>query len=764
MTNWPSTKSLIALVGAGLALAVALGAAATLPTAATMVLPVVLLAVAGIAAAMLFFLAVAAQGRRERSTLQKAMNKRAQELGSAVEAVASVSADLQDRQRTMEAGVAEIGAAQSRMLDTLKSGEAATRVNLGAIAEELGGLRREQREIPAAVSTLRRDQSAVSSSIGDVQGAIDEALERLRAQDVDAAKLLGTVRAVHRLVDDEDSRTRKLLNLLRAETREREKAGAATADGLDSVRLAVDGLHRDVAAVGKSSSDAALTARRMHNFLRKDGSIQIVLDRYIASERRAFGALETARLELVDELRRTSAEWEGFRGEITARMEEAGEASAERERARAEALDGRLGEIGEGLAGRLGEVGEALGGRIGELEAAGSDRSRGVHERLEQLDDAAAERERTRRDELTRALEELREHLEGRLGALEDGGAQHTHDVMEKLGDIAQDGGRSADRAVALLSGLDATQGALNRLEGAQDEARRGSESILETLQDLRSDAEARASRGSSEAGSADRAPEILDALDRTAADLKELVTSTGQTGEAETRRVGMQMSERVHRLLKRETIENVRQTEALLQLLERVDTSGRRFPATGWWALAADSLLFLSDHILETRPRRILEVGSGASTVWLGTFAQRVGADYVSLEHDAEFAAHTREMISQHGLEDTVDLRHAMLTATTIDGHEYQWYDESAFEDIGGDFDLLIVDGPPEATGDMARFPAMPILADRLSAGAAVVLDDVHREAETESLKQWSERFEGFQIVQTGLSRTGMMMRTPSH
>lgn len=79
---------------------------------------------------------------------------------------------------------------------------------------------------------------------------------------------------------------------------------------------------------------------------------------------------------------------------------------------------------------------------------------------------------------------------------------------------------------------------------------------------------------------------------------------------------------------------------------------------------------------------------------------------------------------------------------------------------DIGNDFDLLIVDGPPESTGEFARFPALPVLEKRLAESCTVLLDDVHRPNEAQILQDWQQAFPEFVELQSGLTRTGVIKR----
>ncbi|MCW3064342.1 MAG: Methyltransferase domain, partial [Solirubrobacterales bacterium] len=53
---------------------------------------------------------------------------------------------------------------------------------------------------------------------------------------------------------------------------------------------------------------------------------------------------------------------------------------------------------------------------------------------------------------------------------------------------------------------------------------------------------------------------------------------------------------------------------------------------------------------------------------------------------------------------------------------------------------DLLLVDGPPAFEPEIAlsRYPALPVLAERLAPDATVVLDDIDRPGELAILETW--------------------------
>ena len=57
---------------------------------------------------------------------------------------------------------------------------------------------------------------------------------------------------------------------------------------------------------------------------------------------------------------------------------------------------------------------------------------------------------------------------------------------------------------------------------------------------------------------------------------------------------------------------------------------------------------------------------------------------------------------------------------------------------------DLLVVDGPPAfaAGHGMSRYPALPVLRERLASGATVVLDDIERPGEQEVVERREREF----------------------
>lgn len=181
------------------------------------------------------------------------------------------------------------------------------------------------------------------------------------------------------------------------------------------------------------------------------------------------------------------------------------------------------------------------------------------------------------------------------------------------------------------------------------------------------------------------------------------------------------------------------RQIESLLALGQVLDLS-RPLPATRSWAASPDLLVVLEREVFRGKPRLVVECGGGVSSIVIAHGLRAHGGRLVVLEHDAQFAEVTRSNLAEQGLADIVDVRHAPLTRVeglTLEGHGFHWYDPAAIADLR-DIDLLVVDGPPESTGELARYPALPLLWPSLSERAVIVMDDTIREAEQRISAAW--------------------------
>ncbi|MBB1059030.1 class I SAM-dependent methyltransferase [Marilutibacter spongiae] len=186
---------------------------------------------------------------------------------------------------------------------------------------------------------------------------------------------------------------------------------------------------------------------------------------------------------------------------------------------------------------------------------------------------------------------------------------------------------------------------------------------------------------------------------------------------------------------------ETVREVEALMQLRELLGTEGPT-PLLGGWAMDPEAMLSLVELVLERKPRCIVELGSGTSSLWLAMALKKNGTGrLVSYDHLGEYAESTRKALEAHGVGAFAQVRAAPLVDVAIGEETYAWY--SLPDAPGeGEIDLLIVDGPPGGTGPMARFPAIPRLFDQLREDAIVVVDDASRPDEKTMLDRWEAAF----------------------
>jgi predicted O-methyltransferase YrrM len=151
-----------------------------------------------------------------------------------------------------------------------------------------------------------------------------------------------------------------------------------------------------------------------------------------------------------------------------------------------------------------------------------------------------------------------------------------------------------------------------------------------------------------------------------------------------------------------------------------------------GAWALNLETGKALVRELEARKPRRILEAGSGTSTVLFSQYADHYGAEVISLESSQGFREKTRQLLDNYNTGSRVDIRYAPLRKTS-DG---PWYNA----DIPEGIDLAIVDGPRAKDG--GRLAALYHLMPKLNPGAVIILDDTDRDKEQADLREWNRRY----------------------
>ncbi len=168
--------------------------------------------------------------------------------------------------------------------------------------------------------------------------------------------------------------------------------------------------------------------------------------------------------------------------------------------------------------------------------------------------------------------------------------------------------------------------------------------------------------------------------------------------------------------------------------------------PPMRGWAISPDFGIILINEILKHKPRLVLELGSGVSTLLAAYCLEKTGSGkLVSFDHDLNYSEQTRERITDHGLDRIAEIIHAPLTKVTLDQGEWDWY-ETARMDQNLKIDLLVIDGPPGQIQKISRYPALPVLHKYLADEVVILLDDAARVDEKTTLDMWIQEFPEFE------------------
>lgn len=164
---------------------------------------------------------------------------------------------------------------------------------------------------------------------------------------------------------------------------------------------------------------------------------------------------------------------------------------------------------------------------------------------------------------------------------------------------------------------------------------------------------------------------------------------------------------------------------------------------AFGGWAIGGDCAQRLVSLILSKRPRYVLEVGSGLSTVLTAQALELLGGEgqVISFEHESQWLERSQAMVADHQMSHRSQILYTPLVETPIGGETFLWYDLSEV-DLPEEVQLIFIDGPPKATGPLARYPAVPILLEHLRVGGVILMDDAGRPDERAAIERWGEEF----------------------
>jgi len=192
---------------------------------------------------------------------------------------------------------------------------------------------------------------------------------------------------------------------------------------------------------------------------------------------------------------------------------------------------------------------------------------------------------------------------------------------------------------------------------------------------------------------------------------------------------------------------DHISETQGLVQLSSFNHTYP--MPFGGGWALTPDAAVVLAREIALSRPRTIVELGSGVSTVLIGRMLKQAGSGQLfSLDHDPSWAEETRRHVKASELQDHVVVLDAPLARQQFGGKDFNWYQVPEQLRQAGSIDLIIVDGPPQGLDPdgMPRYPALPAFIAQLSPQAMIYVDDAKRPQEQAMIEKWLQEYPGFE------------------
>ena len=668
---------------------------------------------------------------------------------------------LSGRQGRLEDSVNHLSRAQQRLAEDL------VRWGLPGYRELLLGAYREHAQLAEEQMRLKDGLDRLSG----MQGRLEDSVNHLsRAQQRLAEDLVRWGLPGYREL---------LLGAYREHAQSQESIGEAVSkakDQLAQVQQRIDRLQADMGVLSRSL-DETLPALNMRlagqeeglsrTLAKLDRSLQEALDQNEQKAVSRHAQLEKWLLEQLAELLRQGGQMADLLGSVEDRLASQEEGTGqtvqaiERFRQSLDQVADMLAEISR----QSGSVDQHVKRALSELKTAREQESIGeaVSKAKDQLVQVQQRIDRLQADMgvLSRSLDETLPALNMRLAGQEEGlsrtlakldrslqealdqneqkavsrHAQLEKWLLEQLAELLRQGGQMADLLGSVEDRLASQEEGTGQTVQAIERFRQSLDQVADMLAEI-----------SRQSGSVDQHVKRALSELKTA---REVVSARSEAMQGLLEKIDRNIEARLAAKIDKVThaIDNGDLRFPLLNDINAMNRLQQRFsppaslPMMSGWALDAVSLERLIEAVLEHRPRTIVECGSGVSTVWLAYAAREFGGKVVALEHKEKFAEQTRDDLRRHGLLDVADVRLAPLEDIEFDGQVFPWYCKEAWRDLSG-IDMLLVDGPPKATGPRARYPALPVLGSSLSNGCVVVFDDINREDEKEILDSWLEAY----------------------
>lgn len=212
---------------------------------------------------------------------------------------------------------------------------------------------------------------------------------------------------------------------------------------------------------------------------------------------------------------------------------------------------------------------------------------------------------------------------------------------------------------------------------------------------------------------------------------------------------------EKIEKAQKREVENSMKQIESCIRLQHYLGAD-IILPDMHNWPISPDFGVLLINLVEQNGYDAVIEFGSGTSTLILAKALERVGqrhnvtpAPLLSFDHLDEYGEKTEKLLKQAGLSQYAKVVVASLAPWSDDNGEYAYYScDQALQEFKARLPeqplriLVMVDGPPAATGKHARYPALPKILEVFDDRNAVhfLLDDYLRTEEQEIAVAWLE------------------------
>lgn len=209
---------------------------------------------------------------------------------------------------------------------------------------------------------------------------------------------------------------------------------------------------------------------------------------------------------------------------------------------------------------------------------------------------------------------------------------------------------------------------------------------------------------------------------------------------------------------LSNQAANTIKQIESYLGIQHYLAT-GQLLPDFHGWPVCPDFGLYLI-KLIETQPYDlVIEFGSGTSSWLIANVRKRKVFQHLAFDHLEQYWEQTKNKLEADGLLDHIHLKLApLLPCVGANGVGYSYYDcASALAEFAADINqagkrvLVVIDGPPAATGPHARYPALQhVLAQYPLANIDFLLDDFIRLDEQEILDKWRQALSAASVTHT--------------